>query len=417
MEIAVIGAGVVGTSTAYELALDGHAVTLFDRNASIAEGASFANGCQLAPSVTQALSHPLWPAGAMTGIRRFFGSVEIQRGATLRDINWLLSWSKTRPPNEFSSVLRAQQLMLTHSLERMQAMVQATTVDFDRCAGQMLLFESERDAKDYLPKLELLKEIGVVNKLLTPQEAYALEPGMGATATLHSAVHFPNDEAGNCRQFAQQIKEEAQKLGVKLRLGATVSAIRAASKPALVLSGQPAPIDFDRIVLCTGDDPGGFLHALHIKASCAQVQSYSLSLPVREPLNAPRSALFDVANRISITRNGAWLRVSGGAELGNAKGRHTEKSVRRLYAALQNRFPGAANFRQGGQTWRGSSLFSGDALPLIGPTPVPGVFLNMAHGHNGWGMACGAARLVADLIANRATAVDASPYNPMRFGT
>jgi D-amino-acid dehydrogenase len=145
------------------------------------------------------------------------------------------------------------------------------------------------------------------------------------------------------------------------------------------------------------------------------VQSYSISLPIREPLNAPRSALFDMTNQVSITRNGARIRVSGGAELGNVKGVYTEKSIRALYASLQHYFPGAANYGPGGQTWRGNSLYSSDSLPLIGATPMDGVYLNMAHGNNGWGMACGAARLVAELIAQKATAVDASPFSPLRF--
>lgn len=417
MKIAVIGAGVVGTTTAYELAQDGHVVTVFESRASIAEGASFANGCQLAPSLTQSLSHPQWPNGALTALRRLFQTARLKRNASVRDLQWLLQWSRSRSPEEFLAGLRANHALLAASLDRLQAIVQNTSLIFDRSAGQMLLFSREIDAEASAAKLNQLKDLGVALKVLLPEEARALEPGMNASTSLHSAVYFPNDEVGNCRQFAQLIKDEAQSLGVEFCLGTTVSAIHAHSKPTLAFADQSADAAFDRVIVCTGDDPSGFIAAAQIRGRCALVHSYSVSLPIREQLNAPRSALFDAEHRVSITRNGGRIRVSGGFELGDAKGKYHEKTIRLLYNSVQNHFPGAANFQQSGQTWKGSSLFSSDALPLIGPTPMAGVYLNVGHGNNGWGMACGAARLVSDLIAEKATAVDANPFCPLRFRT
>jgi len=415
MNIAVIGAGVVGTCTAYELALDGHRVTVYEKCASIAEGASFANGCLLSPSLTQALAHPRWPGGAMTVLHRFFQSARIKTRVSLSDLQWLCHWSQSLSSEDFLAKLAASHALLAASLGRLQAVVQQTGIAFDRGAGQMLLLSREIDALAVAPKMKALQELGVTLKTLSPEEARKLEPGLSANAPLHSAVWFPTDEIGNCRQFSQLLKDAAIELGASFCMGKTVSALRANPKPTLAFADASPDAVFDKVIVCTGDDASGFLATLQFKGRCAPLQSYSLSLPIREPLNAPRNALFDTASQVSIARNGGRIRVSGGLEIGNSHGKNTEKAVRQLYLTLQSRFPGAANFQQGAQIWRGSSLFSCDGLPLVGATPMAGVYLNVGHGNNGWGMASGAARMVADLIGSRDTAVDAAPFNPMRF--
>jgi D-amino-acid dehydrogenase len=392
-------------------------LNVYDRNASIAEGASFANGCQLAPSLTQPLSHPQWPSGTLTVLNRLFHSARVGSTVSVSDIQWLLKWSKLRSKEEFLASLRASHALISASLDRLQFIAQTTGIAFDRSAGQMLLLKKESDRDELADKLDVLKEMGVVSRMLSPDEARALEPALNTDAPLHSAVYFPQDEVGNCRQFAQLLRGEAQQLGAQFFLGTVVKNISANPKPTLAFANASDNAAFDLIVVCTGDDPAGLLAALQVQGRCASVQSYSLSLPIREPLNAPRSALFDTTHRVSITRNGGRLRVSGGAELGNATGKHSERAIRQLYNALHHYFPGAANFGQGAQTWKGSSLFTSDALPLVGPSPMTGIYMNVGHGNNGWGMACGSARLVSDLIANKATAVEAGPFHPLRFRT
>jgi D-amino-acid dehydrogenase len=90
---------------------------------------------------------------------------------------------------------------------------------------------------------------------------------------------------------------------------------------------------------------------------------------------------------------------------------------KQLFQTLQSHFPGAADFSRSMQIWQGASIFSPDALPLVGPSETPGVWLNLAHGHNGWNMACGAARVLADLISGKAAEIDISKLNPRRFNS
>jgi D-amino-acid dehydrogenase len=114
---------------------------------------------------------------------------------------------------------------------------------------------------------------------------------------------------------------------------------------------------------------------------------------------------------------GNRIRVSGGAELGGTPGSSTAKTTRLLFQTLHSHFPGAVDFSRSMQIWKGCSVFSPDALPLVGPSTHPGVWLNLAHGHNGWGMACGAARIIADQMAGRPSDIDATKLDPSRFNS
>jgi D-amino-acid dehydrogenase len=413
MKVAVVGVGIAGACTAYELALDGHGVTAYDRSASVAEGASFANGGQLSTSLTQPMTHPIWPSGALGVLRSVIFSGIWNNGVSSTDIRWILRWSRQNPAT-FIRSLQASHGLLVNSAERLQAISDNAGLMFDQAKGKLLLIATESEAHCLAPKLDLLKEFGVKYNVLTPTQAQLLEPGLATAGGLHSAIQFPADTIGNCRLFAQLIKDKAQQAGVKFCLGTPVRALSAGSKPTVQLEGRAEAQAFDAVVICTGDDPNDLLGKTGTRTFSTSLRSYSISLAIREPLYAPRSAVVVSRSGVTITRNGARIRVCGGSDMGKANRKSSQQTIHQLYVALQQYFPGGASHQQSPQTWSGRSLMTPDALPLIGPSAAPGIYLNMGHGNNGWGMACGAARLVADLVGQKPTTIDPNPFFPMR---
>jgi D-amino-acid dehydrogenase len=227
-------------------------------------------------------------------------------------------------------------------------------------------------------------------------------------------MYFAHDEVGNCRQFAQLLKERFVECGGELHIGTHVIAIAGAARPEIQTQNK-GTLAFDRVVICTGAT-GANLAIPELKGlALAHVSSTSVSAQIREPLNAPRNAVMDWHNRISISRLGTRIRISGGASLGRRPSQVSQRDQRRLFQTLQSHFPGAADFSRSIQIWQGTSAFSPDALPLIGASERPGVWLNLAHGHNGWGMAFGAARLIADQIGDKPAAIDTTRLKPGRF--
>ena len=149
------------------------------------------------------------------------------------------------------------------------------------------------------------------------------------------------------------------------------------------------------------------------------VQACSVSAPLREPLDAPVSGVLDAATGISITRLGQRVRVSGGRLLSRADAPPDADTLRQLYDALLDWFPGAA--RMGGprsslQEWQATQAVLPEGPPLIGPTRVPGLWLNVGHGEAGWSQAGGAASLLADEMSGQAPTLDARPFLPTRRG-
>jgi len=260
----------------------------------------------------------------------------------------------------------------------------------------------------------MLKELGIVFHLLDAQSARRLEPGLATEFALHSAVHFPQDESANCRQFAHFLKDQAQQLGVRFHFSSAVQALSARAPWDVHCGADRVHAGFDAVVLCCPDSapllPGG-----RGKLPLTRLSGYSISLPLREALNAPRGTVLEPRSGVSLARLGSRLRVSGGAELGSRADGKSNKTIQRLYHTLQTHFPGAAAFKNAGQAWKGSCAFTPDALPLVGASAEPGVWLNLGHGYGGWAMACACARILADQIAQRPTAVDTTRLAPTRF--
>ncbi|MCB1999506.1 MAG: FAD-dependent oxidoreductase, partial [Rhodoferax sp.] len=157
-------------------------------------------------------------------------------------------------------------------------------------------------------------------------------------------------------------------------------AIVADARPAVQLRGEPQAQPFDAIVMCAGVDSAPLLRSLGIALPLIAVHGYSLSASIREPLNAPRSAIMDEHYKVAITRLGNRVRVAGGAEVGGHASRKNLDTLRTLYKVLQDWFPGAASIHNGIQEWKGARPMLPDGPPIVGASGTAGIWLNLGHG-------------------------------------
>jgi D-amino-acid dehydrogenase len=173
---------------------------------------------------------------------------------------------------------------------------------------------------------------------------------------------------------------------------------------------------YDAAVVCAAHGAPALLPWL--KLPLQPIHGYSITLPVRQhesyPDMGPRGGLMDERYKVAITRLGDRVRVAGGAELGGAPTTLGEAPLATLYRVLQDWFPSATRQAQA-QTWKGARPMLPDGPPAIGASGVPGLWINAGHGSSGWALACGSARLIADLMAGRACAVDPQRFSPLRW--
>ena len=268
MKIAIVGAGIVGVTTAYELARDGHHTTVFEQRNAIGEEASFATGGLLAPAVLSP-----WAAPGASPVPTIWG-----RAATLRigsalapaDLVWLRRWRQAaraydRDPAPQPALLALEQLA-RYSHQRLQTLAAELELDFERSAGALLLLRSAADASALQPVVEALRMSGTVAIEVDAATARTIEPGLAEHTPLAGALHLPGGEAGNCRQFALLLRQAAQALGVQFLFNQTVTRLvctTQTSAPVSVhLRGEPDPQHFDAVVLCTGASAATLLKPL-----------------------------------------------------------------------------------------------------------------------------------------------------------
>jgi D-amino-acid dehydrogenase len=279
----------------------------------------------------------------------------------------------------------------------------------------MVLMRSERERKLLQASIDLMRAEGLDLKVLSPTEATEIEPALNTAETkLEEALYFPNDEVGNCREFAYLLKKEAEDLGVEFELNAHVQNLLPDLPHTIRLSSQDKGKKFDAVVACTGLASAELLKSLGIKIPLMAVHGYSISAAVREPLDAPRSGVMDERYKISITRLGQRVRVSGSAEIGGDPKKHREQSIKTLFDVLNDWFPGAARTQENVQIWKGSRPMLPDGPPLVGPSGVKGVWLNLGHGSSGWALSCGSAKAVADMVSQHRAEIDMQGFDYQR---
>ncbi|MFL6693701.1 MAG: D-amino acid dehydrogenase [Ramlibacter sp.] len=412
MKVAVIGAGIVGVTTAYELAADGHEVTVFERHGAVAEETSFANAGVVAPGYVTPWAAPGMPAKVLRLLVRNHAPVRISWPLTRAELRWIWQWRQACQIDTYLANRNRMQRLAFYSRERLNWLTDSLQLEYDRSAGYLVLLRSEKDQRLVQPSLQVLRDAGVAFHEIDAESARAVEPALNPDTAFLGAVHLPDDGAANCRQFAILLKRAASDAGARFEFNTAVRPLDAANPRTLVLEtdGHPARQQaFHAVVVCGGMESAQLLQPLGLRVPLAAVHGYSVSAPIREPLNAPRSAIMDERYKVAITRLGHRVRVAGSAEIGGDPRRKRKASLHTLYKVLHDWFPGAAqlsNTSTAVQEWKGARPMLPDGPPVLGASGIPGVWVNLGHGSSGWALACGSARVVADLMSGHEPLLD-----------
>jgi D-amino-acid dehydrogenase len=407
MKLIVLGAGVIGTTSAWYLARAGHEVTVVDRQSHPGLETSFANGGQISVSHSEPWANPTAPFQILRWLGREDAPLlfrpSLERDQWLWGARFLWECLPGRARRNTAQALA----LAVYSREQLHELRRETGIAYDaQTRGILHLYEDRRELGHAREQVDFLRARGLDVSFRTPDECVALEPALKHAAhRFAGAAYARTDESGDASMFTRNLAELCRRQGVRFRFNVNVVGIECERGLAtrLVLCdehGVEESMRADAYVVAMGSYSPLLLRPMGIAVPVYPVKGYSITLPLASADEAPYISLTDHSRKLVFSRLGARLRVAGTAEL---NGYDTEINPVRCKALVDRCFelfpragrPGDAQF------WTGLRPATPSNLPIVGRSRIGNVYLNTGHGTLGWTLSCGSGRALADIVSGR----------------
>jgi len=407
MKVIVLGAGVIGTTSAWYLARAGHEVTVVDRQPDAALETSFANGGQISVSHSEPWANPTAPFKILRWLGREDAPLLFRPRAELGEWIWALRFLRECLPGRARSNTEAAFALALYSREQLRQLRRDTAISYDaRTTGILHLYEEQREFEHATGEADMLKGRGLDLEIKTPHECLQIEPALQhSKVRIVGGVYAASDESGDAQVFAKNLSDLCRAHGVAFRFNVSVRGLEA-SRGAVdrVVIDDEAGIEeslrADAYVVSLGSYSPLLLRQVGISIPVYPVKGYSITLPLEPGDVAPQVSLTDHARKIVLSRLADRLRVAGTAELNGYDTEMNEPRCEALVKRCLEWFPKAGR-AQSAQFWTGLRPATPSNLPLIGYSKYPNLFLNTGHGTLGWTLACGSGRALADIVSGR----------------
>jgi len=412
VKVLVLGAGVVGVTSAWYLAEAGHEVTVVDRQPIAGYETSFANGGQISVSHAEPWANPGAPFKILQWLGREDAPLLFRPRLSRRQWAWGLKFLyECLPGRTRRNTLEILKLAL-FSRNELHALRGRIRIRYEQSElGILHLHSDSSELEAARARVELMRSHGFEMALKTARQCTEIEPALKySRAAIAGGTYSPSDESGDAHQFSRQLEEACRRRGVTLLFQTTVQRLlregqRVTGARVRHVEGPEELLRADAYLVCLGSYTPFLVEPLGVQVAVYPVKGYSVTVPIKNHEAAPRVCLTDESAKLAISRLGDRLRVAGTAEL-NAY--DTSTNAARCNAILDRAealFPDAADYWRA-QFWAGLRPATPSNVPVIGHTPLSNLFLNTGHGTLGWTLACGSARAIANIIDDRPPGVD-----------
>lgn len=398
--VVVLGAGVIGVTSAYFLALAGHKVTVVEQHESAGLATSFANGGLITPSMSDPWASPGAPLKLLKWMGRENSPFLIRPGAlpglTLWGLKFLGQCNPRAWRHNTETILRLSRFS--------QACLKEVTAEtgLDYCSnsrGTLHLFRDQLSMESAQKVARVLVELGVTHNALDATACIELEPALSGQAdAITGAIYYPDDEAGDAHLFSQGLAKACSDMGVQFHYRETIQRLEVDDGVFKAVLTDQSRIPAACCVVALGNQSAGLLQPHRIKLPIYPVKGYSVTFPVQGWSSAPNVPFVDDGRKIGIVRIGENIRVAGTAEFTGYNTTLNASRLDNLKTYFMSLFPDFPHSNSG-RDWTGLRPTTPDGIPYLGATDISGLFLNTGHGHLGWTMSCGSAKLVADLVS------------------
>ncbi|KQM86219.1 amino acid dehydrogenase [Sphingomonas sp. Leaf23] len=416
MRIVILGAGVIGVTSAWYLAQAGHEVVVIDRQAGPALETSFANAGEISPGYASPWAAPGIPAKAVKWLFMQHAPLILRPQLDMAMLRWLVAMLGNCNARDYAVNKGRMVRLAEYSRDQLIELRAATGITYDeRTQGTLQLFREEKQLAGIDKDIAVLKADGVAYEVLDRAGCIAAEPGLaGSNLPLAGGLRLPGDETGDCFKFTNRLAEMAAAAGVEFRMGTTVRRLVRQGNRITAVETDHGTVTGDAYLVAMGSFSPRVVQPLGLKLPVYPVKGYSITVPIVDEARAPVSTLLDESYKVAITRLGDRIRVGGMAEISGFNNDLPEARRATLEYSLGSLFPGAGDTSRASY-WSGLRPMTPDSTPVVGATKFGNLFLNTGHGTLGWTMACGSAAVIADLMSGKRAAIETADLSIARY--
>lgn len=416
MKTVVLGAGVVGVTTAYYLAREGHDVTVVEQRSEVGQDATAGNAGLIAPGHSFAWASPAAPKMLLKSLKGEATAIRVKPRPDPRLAWWGLQFLRecTATRARVNTLIKLK--LCQYSQVELDKLAGEESIDYQQVQrGAFYLYRDERELDLGMAKMDLLREHGQEMEAVTPEDLARLDPAFApAQGVLAGAIHSKSDASGNCELFTKVLADRCQDLGVEFRLGTTARRFVVDGTRVSSVETDQGTLTADYFVLALGVRSPFLSRTAGQRLPIYPAKGYSLTVPVEDPQKAPTVPGVDEKTLVAWSRMGDQLRMSSTAEFAGYSRDWKSSDFANILSAGRELFPAAANWDE--HTARSCLRpMTPDGPPVIGRGKHDNLYYNTGHGHMGWTMACGSSRVVADQMLGRPAAIDTTGMRVRAF--
>jgi D-amino-acid dehydrogenase len=402
MKVLVMGAGVIGVTTAYCLLKDGHEVTVVERNESAAEETSATNAGLIAPGHAYAWASPKAPGMLLRSLWRDDQALRFKPRFDPRLWAWSLSFLRQCTAERARANTLRKHRLCRYSQAVFDAIVAETGIAYDGAKrGLLYLYRNSQDFDESVAKMAILSGGGQDLRAVDRAEIARIDPALApVTDKLAGAIFAPTDGSGDARRFTLGLAAACAERGATFRYGTAITGIEADGDAVTGVLTDQGRETADRYVMALGCESPILARPLGVRLPIYPIKGYSVNLPIEGGHTPPSIGGVDEGNLVAYARMGERLRITATAEFTGYDLSHKPADFRHMLSAARDLFPEGGDY--GRPDYRACLRpMTPEGSPIFGLGAQRNLFYNVGHGHMGWTMACGAAGITADLVAGR----------------
>ncbi len=422
MRITVLGAGIIGISTAWHLVERGHEVTVVDRQEDAALETSFANAAQISVSYCEPWANREAPWKALKWMfskeAPLLFRPQFPLGKGWRQYQWGLEFLANCNDRAFERNVQQLVALGSYSHTALKEVVAATGIEFNRLEKGIAHFYVDQKSFDSAADAAaLMAKYGVNRRVVSKEELLKIEPAFRQFGEhIVGGTFTASDESGDARVFTQELAKRCEARGVQFLWNHSVESLNTAGNAIGSVTvrdektGETSNLQSDHFVVAMGSYTAPLLRTVGVSLPIYPGKGYSATFKILKPELAPQVSFIDDSVKCAMSRLGDELRIAGTIEVGGYDLTLDSSLARARCHMLARRvetiFPGVCDTRlesEGGNPnfWTGLRPATPTNIPYIGKSKIGKLWVNAGHGTLGWTHGAGSGKAIAELISGQ----------------